>query len=62
MLYTIKNEALKVVIDNHGAELHSIQTLDDTEYLWQGDPACLERTGAESVSVCGPADRSEVHL
>ena len=57
MLYTIKNEALKVVIDNHGAELHSIQTLDGTEYLWQG-----ERTGAESVSVCGPADRSEVHL
>ena len=39
MLYTIKNEALKVVIDNHGAELHSIQTLDGTEYLWQGDPA-----------------------
>ena len=51
MLYTIKNEALKVVIDNHGAELHSIQTMDGTEYLWQ-----------ESVSVCGPADRSEVHL
>ena len=25
MLYTIKNEALQVVIDNHGAELHSIQ-------------------------------------
>ena len=39
MLYTIKNEALKVVIDNHGAELYSIQTLDGTEYLWQGDPA-----------------------
>ena len=27
------------MIDNHGAELHSIQTLDGTEYLWQGDPA-----------------------
>ncbi|MFR3321989.1 MAG: hypothetical protein ACLTSZ_13695 [Lachnospiraceae bacterium] len=46
MLYTIKNEALKVVIDDRGAELHSIQTLDGTEYLWQGGPASLERTGA----------------
>lgn len=39
MYYTIKNEHLTVVINDHGAELHSIRTADGTEYLWQGDPA-----------------------
>lgn len=38
MIYTIKNDCLKVEIKAHGAELHSIQTTDGTEYLWQGDP------------------------
>lgn len=39
MLHTIQNGCLKVEINAHGAELHSIQTADGTEYLWQGDPA-----------------------
>ncbi|MDO4633027.1 MAG: aldose 1-epimerase family protein [Eubacteriales bacterium] len=39
MFYTIKNDSLKVEINSLGAELHSIQTADGTEYLWQGDPA-----------------------
>lgn len=39
MIYTIKNEKLKVEINSFGAELHSIQTTDGCEYLWQGDPA-----------------------
>lgn len=38
MFYTIKNDDLKVVIHALGAELHSIQTADGTEYLWQGNP------------------------
>lgn len=38
MEYTIKNQYLKVVIKSLGAELHSIQTSDGTEYLWQGNP------------------------
>lgn len=39
MEFTIKNDFLKVVISNKGAELQSIQTADGTEYLWQTDPA-----------------------
>lgn len=39
MIYTIKNKKLKTEINSYGAELHSIQTLDGCEYLWQGDPA-----------------------
>ena len=39
MIYTIRNEKLKTEINSYGAELHSIQTLDGCEYLWQGDPA-----------------------
>lgn len=38
MLYTIKNDALSVTINDHGAELWSILSNDGTEYLWQGDP------------------------
>lgn len=37
-MYTIKNDKLKVEIQALGAELHSIQVADGTEYLWQGDP------------------------
>lgn len=37
-MYTIKNEKLKVEIKQPGAELHSIQTTDGCEYLWQGIP------------------------
>ena len=39
MEFTIKNESLKVVINDKGAELQSIQTADGTEYLWQTDSA-----------------------
>ena len=39
MVYTIRNEKLKTEINSYGAEIHSIQTLDGCEYLWQGDPA-----------------------
>ena len=38
MLYTISNEALRVQINDLGAQLWSIQTTDGHEYLWQGDP------------------------
>lgn len=38
MFYKIQNEYLKVEINSLGAELHSIQTSDGTEYLWQGNP------------------------
>lgn len=38
MLYTITNDTLRVTINDLGAQLWSIQTMDGTEYLWQGDP------------------------
>lgn len=38
-MYVIKNNKLKIEINSLGAELHSIQSADGCEYLWQGDPA-----------------------
>ncbi|MEW6184180.1 MAG: aldose 1-epimerase family protein [Thermodesulfobacteriota bacterium] len=44
MRYTITNEILKLEVDSRGAELMSIQTLQDPlEFLWQGDPAYWAR-------------------
>lgn len=37
MIYTIKNDFITVDINSKGAELWSIKTPDNTEYLWQGD-------------------------
>ena len=38
-LITIKNEKLRMCVDTQGAQMMSIQTADDCEYLWQGDSA-----------------------
>lgn len=37
MLHTIQNESLRVTVDELGAQLWSICTMDGTEYLWQGN-------------------------
>ena len=37
MEYTLKNDKLTLVVDSLGAEMHSLKTADNTEYLWQGD-------------------------
>ena len=38
MNYEIKNEHIKVKIKSFGAELNSLQKIDeDLEYIWQGD-------------------------
>ncbi|MFI3251478.1 MAG: aldose 1-epimerase family protein [Eubacteriales bacterium] len=39
MIHTISNQALTVEINTKGAELWSIKSADNTQYLWQGDPA-----------------------
>ncbi len=39
MQYTIQNEALRLTVDTHGAQMMSLRTADATEYLWQGDAA-----------------------
>ena len=38
MNYQIKNDVIKVQINSFGAELNSLQKIDeDIEYIWQGD-------------------------
>ena len=39
MNHHISNDNLRVVVSEHGAELQSIRSKDQIEYLWQGDPA-----------------------
>ena len=40
MIYTIQSELLQVSIKQKGMELCSIKNrIDETEYLWQGDPS-----------------------
>lgn len=40
----LENDQLKVEVNEHGAQLHSIQRVDNQiEYLWQGDPASWNR-------------------
>lgn len=43
MIYTLKNEALTVLISSLGGELQSISSKDGLEYLWQGDPKSWNR-------------------
>lgn len=38
MQFTLKNDKLQLVVNSLGAEMHSLQTPDGVEYLWQGDP------------------------
>ena len=39
-MFTIENDVLKVVVQAKGAELNSIYNkIEQTEYLWSGDPA-----------------------
>lgn len=37
MIHYLQNETLRVEISSLGGEIYSIKTLDDTQYIWQGD-------------------------
>ncbi len=39
----ISSSRLKIIIDSFGAELSSIKDNNDTQYLWQADPAVWKR-------------------
>jgi len=40
MIYTLENSFIKITASNQGGELHSLTSKDDnTEFLWNGDPA-----------------------
>lgn len=38
MLVTLRNDCLLMQVNTLGAEMMSLQTVDGTEYLWQGNP------------------------
>lgn len=42
IMQTLKNDILSIAVDNHGAELTSINK-NGVEYLWQADPAFWKR-------------------
>jgi galactose mutarotase-like enzyme len=53
MIYTLKNELMKVEISDLGAELQSAVCLaDGTEYLWQRDPAFWNGTSPWLFPIC----------
>lgn len=44
MIYTLKNNKIKVQINDFGAELSSIKKIDeDYDYMWQGNPEYWKR-------------------
>lgn len=54
MIYIIENDKLKIKISSMGAELQSVRRIeDDTEYLWQGDPAYWAGRATNLFPICG---------
>jgi len=53
MIYTLKNDFLKVEIADMGAELMSVRSKDGCEYLWQGDDRYWASRAPWMFPVCG---------
>ncbi|MBR1729456.1 MAG: aldose 1-epimerase family protein [Selenomonadaceae bacterium] len=54
MIHTLKNDILKITIDDHGAELKSIIGVsDNTEYLFNGDPKWWKYTSPVLFPIVG---------
>ena len=54
MQYTLKNDILKIIVDDHGAELKSIIGLsDNTEYLFDGNPKWWKYTSPVLFPIVG---------
>lgn len=44
MLKTLENDSLRLTVDTHGAEIHSLVAKDTgIEYIWQADPNYWQR-------------------
>ena len=52
MLYTLKNDQLTVLLNDFGAELHSVKR-GACEYIWQGDPAYWAGQAPILFPICG---------
>lgn len=60
MLYTLKNNEIKLNVSDLGAELYSIQKNDDDyEYLWQGDPSYWKRRAPILFPIVGKLKDNE---
>ena len=61
MLYTIENDLIRVEIDSLGGEMMSVKTkADDTEYLWQGDPAYWKGRAFHLFPMCCTAENTPI--
>ncbi len=52
MVY-LQNEAMRVTIAELGAEIQAITAADDTEYLWDGNPAWWSGRAPVLFPICG---------
>ena len=54
MIYTIENDAIRVTVDDFGAEMCSVILKEDgTEYLWQADPTYWTGHAYNLFPICG---------
>ena len=53
MVYTIQNDFLSVSVSSLGAELLSIKSNDNHEYLWQGDAKYWSGRAPIMFPICG---------
>ena len=53
MNITLKNDDITVVTSTFGGELNSLKSADNTEYLWQADPAHWKGQAPVLFPMCG---------
>ena len=53
MVHTLQNDALKITVADHGAELKSITGADGTEYLFDGNPKWWKYTSPVLFPIVG---------
>jgi len=54
MTYTIENDRLQITVNDTGAELFSVRSLENgCEYLWQGDPKYWVGRAPNMFPICG---------
>ena len=53
MIHTLQNDALKITVADHGAELKSITGADGTEYLFDGNPKWWKYTSPVLFPIVG---------
>ena len=52
-MVTLKNDFLQVHISSHGAEIHSVKTLDGTEFMWEGNTDIWGKHAPVLFPICG---------